>query len=61
MKDAWQEKFTLKFLELVGDSDIYVLEYSDGGGCGRANPAMETGGVFDDMIERGRAIKINNH
>lgn len=39
----------------------FGLQYSDGGGIGETNPAMERGGAFDELIQRDRAMMFNNH
>ncbi|MEM4261228.1 MAG: hypothetical protein QXG00_08340 [Candidatus Woesearchaeota archaeon] len=56
----WCEKMLNVFMEYNKNCDIYELEYSDNEGS-FINAAMEHGGVFDEMINNGSAIMVNNH
>ena len=56
---AWEQKFKEALVAHFGDSDIYVVEYSDNDG--NFGSTMEHGGVFDAMIADGTAVRISNH
>ncbi len=60
LSEQWRSKVATAMLEYANEKGIqwYVIEYSDDSSFGSA---MEHGGVFDDMIHRGLAMRISNH